>query len=404
MWIHRYFEAPEAYAEPERLSVQDAVAEYRRLLEDSVRLRLVSDVPFGAFLSGGVDSSAIVALMSGMLREPVRTYSVGFAGQGVGELPAAREVATHLGTQHREIVISPEDIIRNIAPAIAALDGPVSEPATIPLLLLSRAAAQDVKMVLSGEGADEFLGGYTKHSLERFSGAFRSAPLVLRRAMRAGIAALPRSLSEKPLRAIDALGEKDPRRRYPLWFAAFGGSQFDALYRSDSLDLDSVADWPAAARRGMRGLLLFDQTSWLPDNLLERGDRMSMAASIEARMPFMDQELAAFTARVPVSLRIRGWTGKWLLRRAIRDLLPREIFTRRKRGFPVPLAAWFRGSLHGEMRETILDSGGPAVRLLGREPVEQMVDGHRTGAVDATKALWLLFNLNRFCDAYQLRA
>jgi asparagine synthase (glutamine-hydrolysing) len=401
---HRYFVPPELTEETVELSDEDAIEEYARLLEESVRLRLVSDVPFGAFLSGGVDSSAIVALMARNLSHPVRTFSVGFSAGDPGELPYAKAVAQRFGTDHREVIIRPEDFIDGLAPAIAALDAPVSEPATIPLLMLSRAAAQDVKMVLSGEGADEFLGGYAKHAFERFAPAYRTLPGIVDRLLRAAFLVLPPRRVERPRRVLDALSEREARLRYPLWFAAFPRDELRAFAPPIDYDGADMFAGSNGTRCPLRGLLLFDQTSWLPDNLLERGDRVSMSASLEVRMPFMDHELATFTARLPNRLRIRRMTGKWLLRRAMRETLPPEVLTRRKRGFPVPLAEWFRESLYPMVREILLDSDAPSVALLGRGRVEELIARHRTRATDATKAIWLLLNLNRFCHAYRLGA
>jgi asparagine synthase (glutamine-hydrolysing) len=401
----RYFIPPELTEDTITISDAEAEEEYARLFEESVRLRLVSDVPFGAFLSGGLDSSAIVATMSRNLAQPVRTFSVGFAANGADELPYARRVAQHFGTEHREVMIRPDDIMANLAPTMRALDAPVSEPATIPLLLLSRAAAEDVKMVLSGEGADEFLGGYAKHTVERFVPIYQRLPGPVDRMLRAAVAALPRRF-ERPRRALDALAERDVRLRHPLWFAAFPRAELRALANSNDagangLDIDRIIA-KNAPLCPLRALLLFDQTSWLPDNLLERGDRVSMAASLEVRMPFMDRELATFTARLPNRMRIRGLTGKWLLRRAMRQTLPREIIERPKRGFPVPLAEWFRGSLHPMLSDALLDRKSLAASLLGKSYVEGMIAGHRAGTSDQTKPIWLLLNLNLFCDAYRL--
>jgi asparagine synthase (glutamine-hydrolysing) len=401
----RYFIPPELTEDTIAISDADAVAEYGRLFEESVRLRLVSDVPFGAFLSGGLDSSAIVAAMSRNLSQPVRTFSVGFDAGDADELPYAKRVAQHFGTEHREVMIKPEDIISQLGPTIRALDAPVSEPATIPLLLLSRAAAENVKMVLSGEGADEFLGGYAKHGLERFAPMYQRLPGAVDRLLRAAVSTLPRRY-ERPRRALDSLAERDTRLRYPLWFAAFPRAELRALAASNgagALDLDRIIA-KNAPLSPLRALLLFDQTSWLPDNLLERGDRVSMAASLEVRMPFMDRELAAFSARLPNRMRIRGLTGKWLLRRAMRQTLPREILKRPKRGFPVPLAEWFRGSLYPMLTDVLLDRKSLAAGLLGRRYVEDTVAGHRAGTADATKPIWLMLNLNLFCDAYRLGA
>lgn len=402
MRTERYYTPPEQTASFDRMSDRDAIGEFRRLLEESVKLRLVSDVPFGAFLSGGVDSSAIVALMSRNLTQKVRTFSIGFTEPDPGELPYARNVARHFGTEHHEVIIRPDDIMDNLDATIDALDAPVSEPATVPLLLLSRAASQHVKMVLSGEGADEFLGGYAKHSIERFATAYQGLPAILRGALTRTVGALPRRRFNRLAHVLDTLSEEDRHLRFPLWFGAFDRTELRRIVRDNDIDLSMIRTDCANNNPPLRGLMLFDQTSWLPDNLLERGDRVTMAASIEARMPFMDHELAAFTARLPPRLRIRGWTGKWLLRQAMKDILPREIFGRRKRGFPVPLAAWFRGPMRQMLADTLLSSRSLSAGLIGRANLERMLKAHVDGSVDATKPIWMLMNLDRFTSRYGL--
>ena len=400
----RYFTAPESRADAAEMTDQQAIESFRALLDESVKLRLVSDVPFGAFLSGGVDSSAIVALMSRHLSEPVRTFSVGFSENDPGELPYARVVAKHFHTQHHEVVISPQDIIDNLPAAITALDGPVSEPATIPLLLLSREAARHVKMVLSGEGADEFFGGYVKHALERYLLFFRRVPAPMRHSLRLAASAIPDRRFARAAEALQIMSIKDPRIRYPRWFAAFADPEFAEFAERADMELGGLLQWDDWTSRPLRGLLLFDQTSWLPDNLLERGDRMSMAASLEARMPFMDQNLAEFAARLPDGMRVRGWTGKWLLRNAMRDLLPEIIFNRKKRGFPVPLKEWFKDRLRPLLQRVLLDDSSRSAKILGKARLETMLNHHKEGKIDATKPIWLLLNLDLFCNAYGLRS
>jgi asparagine synthase (glutamine-hydrolysing) len=398
----RYFTPPELTEETIAISDDEAVASYSRLLDDCVRSRLVSDVPFGAFLSGGLDSSSIVAIMARHLTSPVRTFSVGFTGAQQSELPFAERVARWFRTEHRSVTVTPEDYASAVVPTIRALDAPISEPATIPLLLLSRAASQHVKMVLSGEGADEFLGGYSKHIYERFSPIYHRLPNSVDRALRRIVASLPSRRFQRSKRALDALAERDPRIRHALWFSAFSNGEIRALAAPQNLEPTGICRNGHVARSPLRELLLFDQASWLPDNLLERGDRVSMANSLELRMPFMDHQLAALSARLPDRMRIRWMRGKWLLRRAMKRELPPEIVSRPKEGFPVPLAAWFRSSLKPMISDLLLDSRGPISALIPRCRVEKAIHDHATGSIDATKPLWLYFNLNLFFREYRL--
>ncbi|MDB5572563.1 MAG: hypothetical protein JWN93_3746 [Hyphomicrobiales bacterium] len=396
----RYYALPKAA--PERgLSTAAAMADYRRALEESVRIRLVSDAPFGAFLSGGIDSSTIVALMARHLAEPVKTFSIGFEGASDTELPAARRVAQHFRTEHHELVVSSDEIYKNLEAAISACDAPVSEPASIALMLLSREAARSVKMVLSGEGADEVMGGYAKHSMERFAGAYRRLPPGLRGGLARLLAAAPLAPARKLGAGLQTLGVEPAALRHALWFGGIHAHEITSFLgappKPSAAHLDDLADGSDVDK-----LLHFDQASWLPDNLLERGDRMTMAASIEARMPFMDQELIQLASTIPASMKIRGLTGKWLLRRSVQDVLPPSVLNRRKRGFPIPVSAWFRGPLKAQMREVLLDGDAVASRLIGRSSVETIIEEHMGGA-DRGKALWQLFNFNLFCSLYGLR-
>lgn len=395
-----YFAPPVPGDEVLNASRNELVRMYREKLEDSVRARLVSDVPFGAFLSGGIDSSAIVALMSRLLNEPVKTFSIGFEGDLKTELPAANLVARHCRTAHTELVVSADEIHRNLDDAIRACDAPISEPASIAILLLSREASRHVKMVLSGEGADETVGGYAKHSMERFAHHYQRAPAFMRNAARQIMAQTPVGLAKRLAASLETLAIPDPNLRHAVWFGGFSAREIQTLTGTVPQPAP-LSSTPRTQPSQLGSLLLFDQLSWLPDNLLERGDRMTMAASIEARMPFMDHELIDLASRIPDKFKIRGFTGKWILRQSVKDLLPPAVFNRRKRGFPIPVAAWFRGPLRRQLEETILDRRSASRSLIGEAAVLDLLKAHQ-GGLDRSKALWQLFNLDRFCQLYGL--
>lgn len=398
--VQAYYELPHPTPAAGR-TVEGAIEGYRQELERAVNDRLVSDAPFGAFLSGGVDSASIVGLMARRLSNPVRTFSIGFAEDASSELPAARRVAQAFDTDHTELVVSSHDILHNIEDAIRACDAPVSEPASIALLLLSREASRSVKMVLSGEGADETMGGYGKHSLERFAALYARAPSALRTFMSRTLSSLPGGMAKKLGASLETLGVADRDLRHALWFGGLRPQELGAMagkraYAANaSVSRDRMHDFDS--------LLRFDQLSWLPDNLLERGDRMTMAASIEARMPFMDQDLIALSWTIPGAWKVRGFTGKWLLRRAMKGVLPDHVLHQRKRGFPMPVAAWVRGPLKQEMHDVLLGPDSVAAAVLGRQDVAALLAAHLGGA-DRSKALWQLYNLNKFCSLYGLRA
>ncbi|MGH8642692.1 MAG: asparagine synthase (glutamine-hydrolyzing), partial [Burkholderiales bacterium] len=319
----RYWVAPDRNPRALRQAQPDVVSGFLSRLDEAVKLQMVSDVPFGAFLSGGLDSSTIVALMS-RHNSAVRTFSVGFGEDGYSELSYASEVAQHFGTRHHELVVEPGDMTERLPQLVAFRDAPVSEPSDIPIHMLACEAARSVKMVLTGEGSDEILGGYPKHVAERFARGYQLIPALLRRGL---IEPLVRALPYDFRRiktAVTNLNIEDWRERYARWFGALSRGERDRLSVL-RLNGTPVAGPPFDAdprASALRRILYFDQTSWLPDNLLERADRMTMAASIEARVPFLDHELAAYVSSLPDEFRVRGLRGKWILRAAGRQLLP----------------------------------------------------------------------------------
>src|SRR5882762_8594406 len=303
----RYWTAPDRgpcrLQQPQR----DAVAAFLSLLDETVKLQMVSDVPFGAFLSGGLDSSTIVALMS-RHNSMVKTFSVGFGEDRYSELAYAAEVAAHFGTQHHELVVAYGDIIERLPQLVAYRDAPVSEPSDIPIYMLAREAARSVKMVLTGEGSDEILGGYPKHIAERFASGYQLLPGYVRhRFIEPLTHALPYDF-RRIKTAVTNLNIEDWPERYVRWFGALNHAERERLsvLRLNGTPVLDAPPFDADPRSSaLRRILYFDQTSWLPDNLLERGDRMTMAASIEARVPFLDHELAAFVSSLPDDYRVQ---------------------------------------------------------------------------------------------------
>lgn len=391
----RYWSAPDRSPCHRQTPQRDTVASFLSRLEEAVKLQMVSDVPFGAFLSGGIDSSTIVALMS-RHNTTVRTFSVGFRENRYSELAYAAEVAAHFRTQHHEIVVGHGDIIERLPRLVAFRDAPVSEPSDIAIHMLACEAARSVKMVLTGEGSDEILGGYPKHVAERFAQGYQLLPGVLRHRLIEPLAyALPYEF-RRIKTAVTNLNIEDWRERHVRWFGALKRSERDQLSVL-RLNGSPLADGPPfdadPQASALRRILYFDQTSWLPDNLLERADRMTMAASIEARVPFLDHELAAFVSSLPDKFRVKGWHGKWILRQAGKHLIPESILTRPKVGFRVPVNEWFRG----EMREYLLDhlQGASSVtRAYYDAPVlDHVLAEHLDGRQNHEKLLWALLNL-----------
>lgn len=401
-----YWSPPDAGDRPTKALPADPVGEFTELLDECVRIRMVSDVPFGAFLSGGLDSSAVVALMSRHSTLPVNTFSVGYAEAHYSELKYARMVADQFRTNHHELVIAADDVIADLPRLTRFRDAPVAEPADVPIHRLSRAARETVKMVLTGEGSDEVLGGYPKHRAEPLVALYhRLVPRGIHHYVIEPLAgALPYGF-RRTKTVAKALALRDPRQRLPAWFAALSPAEAAALLALEAPErtLDPRPFRVAKRQTPLRRVLAFDQASWLPDNLLERGDRMTMAAGIEARMPFMDHVLAAQLARLPDSCRVRGMTGKWLLRQAMAPLLPDAVLHRPKVGFRVPVNLWFQGKLRDWVTELLLSSGSATRDWYRVDRLARLVDDHVSGRHNHEKALWMLVTLELFQRQYRLK-
>lgn len=390
-----YYTPPDKQPWGGQAAPSDPVGRFLELLDESVNIRMVSDVPFGAFLSGGIDSSAVVGLMARHSSLPVKTFSVGFAEAQYSELGYAAVIARQFGTEHHELTVSQDHLMDELPALVRFRDAPVAEPSDIPIYLLSKEARRSVKMVLTGEGSDEFLGGYPKHVYERYAAGYQMLPGALRHGLVEPLVhALPYRF-RRAKTAIVNLGLEDRQDRMPRWFGALSGKERDELVafrpaggRSSGVQFDTPTENSA-----LRRILYFDQTSWLPDNLLERGDRMTMAASIEARMPFMDHELAAYVSSLPDSYRVRGRQTKWILREAMKRLLPAAILERPKVGFRVPVNEWFRGPMRDYLYDHLTGKDSLTVQYYRRDVLERVLIEHVNGRQNYEKLLWTLLNL-----------
>jgi asparagine synthase (glutamine-hydrolysing) len=398
--LRRYWTAPDRNPrqEPAQVHGEKALTQaFLGRLDEAVKLQMVSDVPFGAFLSGGLDSSSIVALMT-RHNGNVKTFSVGFGEGGYSELEYAGVVARHFGTTHHELIVKFDDIVENLPKLVGYRDAPVSEPSDIPIYLLAKEASRTVKMVLTGEGSDEILGGYPKHVFERFASGYQLLPGAIRHNLIAPIThALPYGF-RRAKTAIANFNIDDWRARYVRWFGALGPEEREKLtaFRVNG-HAHAIPDGPPfdshPQASTLRRILYYDQTSWLPDNLLERGDRMTMAASIESRVPFLDHELAGFVSTLPDSCRVNGLRTKWILREAGRSLIPRQILERKKVGFRVPVNEWFRGPLKGYLLDHLRGADSRTRRYYDPQVLDRMVDDHIDGRQNHEKLLWALLNL-----------
>jgi asparagine synthase (glutamine-hydrolysing) len=385
--------------------IEELAAELRARIEEAVRYRMVSDVPVGAFLSGGVDSSAVVACMSRLSRGPVKTFSIGFDANSYHELPAAGAIARHFQTEHTVFLVR-QDVVE-LLPAIAkSYDEPFADAGAIPMLVLSRLARRQVKVALTGEGGDESFAGhdrYVAHWLAKRLGVV--ATLLGSRAARAMLEIVPRGADGGLRRRIERFAEhlgESPEARDAGWQSPFGPGEKAELYASefaralppvDSRELRFARYRESAAEDFMDAVLYADVTGYLPDCRMVRADIAGMAHGLEARCPFVDHRLMEFAARIPIGLKLRGRQTKWILRRALRGLVPREILRRRKAGFDPPLGAWLRGELKEIARELLLGERSRRRGYFRPESVERLLEEHLAGRGNREQEIWTLMML-----------
>jgi asparagine synthase (glutamine-hydrolysing) len=395
---------PVPAAEVRREPAADLAAELREVLEDSVRAHLVADVPVGVLLSGGVDSGGLAALAATHSADPVRTFSIGFEESGFDELERARLVAERYGTDHHELILRP-DAIDLLPKLVEAFDEPFGDSSALPTYLVSELAAGEVKVALSGEGGDELFGGYYTYVADLL------APRVGRLAALAGplAEALPSSdarvgFDYKAKRFARAAANPDPLSRHHGWKEIFSPAQRVALLgRSDGWDpVDLYRDRYAetAGAEPLARLQDVDLGIYLVDDLLVKTDRLSMAHSLELRVPFLDERVAGFAMALPTRHKVRGFAKKRLLRRALAPLLPKEILRGRKQGFSIPLAAWLRGPLEPFARETLAAPALERQGLLDPGAVASILDRHCSGQEDLSRQLWGLMALTLWFDRY----
>ncbi|MEO8464686.1 MAG: asparagine synthase (glutamine-hydrolyzing) [Gammaproteobacteria bacterium] len=379
------------------------VEEFRERFTEAVRIRLMSDVPLGVFLSGGIDSAAITATMAKLVDAPIRTFSVAFAERDANELAYARVVAAQYRTEHREVVVDPSQFFGELPNAIWHEDEPLAHPSSVALYFVSRLAAEHVKVVLTGEGSDEMLAGYNRYRVTQYNLRLGVAyqkllPKFAREGVRSAVAALPlRSrIRQRAQRTFLTRGSNLDDLYFDN-FAVFDRDAQRAILREDIRAHVEMVDPYAAHHAAMARLqhksvlsqLLYTDSKTYLAELLMKQDQMSMAASIESRVPFLDHPLAEWTASLPDSMKLRGTTTKWILRRAMNGILPASILKRRKMGFPVPINAWLRGAWRPLLDEY---ASGPRARQRGifdGAAVETLRREHESG-VNHGERLWAL--------------
>lgn len=376
--------------------------ELRERLRTAVRRRLIADVPLGAFLSGGIDSAAVVAAMAEESTQPVKTFSIGFDSDSVNELPQAQIVADRFETDHHEFMVTPKAI--ELLPKIIRHHGePFADATSIPTFYLSEVTRQHVTVALNGDGGDEIFGGYTRYLANLASARVSSLPLPLRRAIARTGTAIPRNgrIDSWPsrIRRVAETLPLDPARRYFAYMSHLNGLRRDELYTDsfrESIGVghaqDAIVDaWSQAHATDLLDRMLdTDVRTYLPDDLLTKVDIASMSYSLEARSPLLDHELVEFVASLPPSEKIQGKEKKVIFRRALRGWIPDEILDAPKRGFHPPLADWLRGELGGFARELLLD---PVARERGHfrpDRVATLIDQHAQGVEDHSQGIWRL--------------
>lgn len=382
-----------AVASGETMKGEAALGAVAQALERAVAGRLVADVPVGAYLSGGLDSSLTVALMK-KLRQggEVQTFAAGFNDPRYDELPYAKQVSEAVGTTHHEVHVTPQDFQQLWGKLSWHRDGPISEPADVAIYRIAKYARASVKVLLSGEGSDEIFAGYPKYAYDPKLANLGALPPFLRvPLMRMAERLLPGS-KYRARQAARALTGRDTAERLQTWFAPFTWYERRALKPGYGA-LRTLGQYERCQGDHLRRMLYVDCHTWLADNLLERGDRMSMAASIENRPPFLDHELVELAFRVDSSLKVHGKIGKWIVKEIARRYLPANIVDRKKVGFRVPLDEWFRGGLKDYVHDLLLGRDAFVSRYLDKKVVAALLDDHMRGRRNEELRLWTLLGL-----------
>ena len=407
--IKQYWDAP-CPAQFDDRPESEWISECRRRLEEVVRMRLMSDVPLGMFLSGGVDSSTIAAIIKRQTSGSVKTFSVGYSESRFSELSEARQVAEQIGTDHHEVFVSMEDFFNALPQLVWHEDEPITWPSSVSLHFVSKLAAEQVKVVLTGEGSDELFAGHSRYRFYQLNAqwmrAYRGVPTGVRNAIQNAVtesALLSASLRRKLGHTL--LGRDGSIESLYLdnFYCAFGAeeqqkllaAQFAANPYATFLDhWNSKASSPLLPR-----LLYADQKTYLVE-LLMKQDQMSMSCSIESRVPFLDHKFVEFAASVPPHMKLRGNDGKYIIKKAVEDLIPRSIIYRKKMGFPTPITAWLLEERSRAIRDYLRDPDGVLAAYVNMTYLSDLLDKHDRRQHDATDRIWRLLNLQVWGDIF----
>ncbi|MBI5649263.1 MAG: asparagine synthase (glutamine-hydrolyzing) [Chloroflexi bacterium] len=402
----RYWDLLPAFQSPAMYTESEWIEEIRVMLRAVVRDRLVSDVPLGVLLSGGVDSSAVAAAAAEATDHPIKTFSIGFAEKEFNELPYARAVAERFGTDHHELIVAPQSL-REVMPRLAQqFDEPFADSSAVPTYYVSQMARQHVTVVLSGDGGDEMLAGYTRYARALQEMSAQRIPLLLRRALfQPLLKFLPEGI---PGRRFALRMLLDPEHRYMFYMQMISRNLLGNLLTPEMrrVLLPGHCEYLGSLMEQARGLdflsqiQFVDAVSYLPEDILVKVDRASMLTSLETRAPLLDYRFVELMASVPSNLRLRGGQGKWIFKRALRGWLPDLVLDRPKQGFGVPLRKWFHGELAEYMRAILLDSQTRARGLWRMDALERLLNGHIAHPRSLDGVIWTLLVLELWWREY----
>jgi len=397
--IQQYWDVKPELENSSSLTESELVEQLLELLKGAVEAQLVSDVPLGALLSGGIDSSSVVGLMSGLMDRPVDTFNVTYPSPGTyDESPDAHRIARYFETAHSELVVSPNDLVDAVRKLAYHYDEPFADAAGIPTYLISRFARKTVKVVLTGDGGDELFGGYRRHTLEQLAGLTGIPFALFRYPANLGAMLSPRLWQARKL--TQAMGFRDPLKRWIAWRSVFSETEKNAILTPDAREFirhQSLQDsyesyWSRPFSDPVNQLLYVDMKTWLPDAYLEKVDKASMAASLEARVPLLDHRIVEFAFSLPSRLKVHGRGNKRILKQAVSGMLPSEVFTKPKHGFNVPTDPWLRGPLKEFARELVSSNQSGSQDWVDRKVVVRMLDQHANGQKILDTHLWMVIN------------
>lgn len=400
--IERYWSL--SYSNTLNIDETEAIERFRELFEEAVSLRLISDVPLGVFLSGGVDSSVVASTMARLSDQPIKTFSVGFSNSRFNELPYAAKLARRLGAEHHSFVVKP-DCLDILPKLIRHYNEPFADPSAIPTYYVSKMAKTKVTVALNGDAGDEAFAGYDRYITNKIASYYDRLPeglrnFIMNRASRFSDLPEKNSYPEKIKRYIKTLSSP-PVERYVRWMASYTEEMKQTLFSNNFKKSVGGTDSVALMKTWSDGTSSPDEVAWalyldtmtyLPDDLLVKVDVASMANSLECRSPFLDHKVLEFVAALPSDFKLRGFKRKYLLKEAFRYELDDELLNRKKSGFSVPISEWFKGELKSYIKEVLLDSKAKKRGFFSKDAVEKLITQHQEGKFDHGFRLWCLLN------------